>query len=94
MPVYSLPVGRKEVEVCGDGNCFYRSVALALNGKSDENFGHIREMCNELMMANPGYISTLLISTRIDGKASGAKYYVRYVGGNRGYLCLCDGLAA
>ena len=27
-------------------------------------------------------------------RESGAKYHVRFVGGNRGYLCSCDGLAA
>lgn len=53
MLVYSLPLGRKELEVCGDGNCLYRSVALAVNGESDLNFGHIREMCNEVMIENP-----------------------------------------
>ena len=52
MPAYSLPLARREVQVRVDGNCFYRAVALALNGKTDKEFGHIKEMCNMVMTQN------------------------------------------
>ncbi len=31
-----IPIGRREVRVQGDGNCFYRAVARALDSKTDE----------------------------------------------------------
>lgn len=50
---FSLSVGRESKRnVRGDGNCFYQAIALAINGKSEENFGHVRDMCNEVMIQN------------------------------------------
>jgi hypothetical protein len=37
MDLYSLPIGRKGVAVRGDGNCFYRVMALAIDGNSDKD---------------------------------------------------------
>ena len=50
MDLYSLPIGRKEAVVRGDGNCFYRAIALALDGKSDHDFANVRAMCNNVMI--------------------------------------------
>lgn len=41
--------GRREMRVAGDGNCFYRAIPLAIDGKSDSAHSRIRVLCNEIM---------------------------------------------
>ena len=52
MDFYPLPIGRKEV-VRGDGNCFYRAIALAINGQNDRDFANVRAICNNIMLQHP-----------------------------------------
>ncbi len=62
MDLYSLPIGRKEVAVRGDGNCFYRAVALAIDGKSDKDFTNVRAMCNNIMLQHPSTFNPYLFT--------------------------------
>ena len=45
----SILAGRREVNVCGDRNCFYRATALAVDGKTDHAYPVLRGMCNEMI---------------------------------------------
>ena len=49
MNFYPLPIGRKEVVVRGDGNCFYGAIALAIDGKSGKDLRNTEQKkCNIL----------------------------------------------
>ena len=47
-----LPLGKKEVVVPGDGNCFYRTIAMWSDGKSDRNHGEIKRLCRRVSLSN------------------------------------------
>ena len=49
----SIPAGRREVNVHGVGNCFYRAMALAVDGKTDHAYPVFRAMYNEMIAAFP-----------------------------------------
>ena len=45
--------GRREVNVRRDGNCFYRAMALAVSGTTDEAHKFFRAVCNEMIAEYP-----------------------------------------
>ena len=47
--MYSILAVRREVHVLGHGNCFYRAMALAVEGKTDLAYPVFRAMCNEMI---------------------------------------------
>ena len=49
----SIPEGRKEICVAGDGNCFYRSISLWMNGNTDEGHEKLRAMVNNVVELCP-----------------------------------------
>ena len=57
-----IPIGRREVRVQGDGNCFYRAVARALNGKTDRNYSKVRSLCNAVIEDFPQVFLPLLFT--------------------------------
>ena len=48
-----LRLGKREVVVRGDGNCFCRTIAMWSDGKSDINHGEIRGLCGEFIERHP-----------------------------------------
>ena len=62
MDFYPLPIGRKEVAVRGDGNCFYRAIALAINGQNDRDFANVRAICNNIMLQHPNAFKPYLFT--------------------------------
>ena len=44
-----LPLGEREVVARGDGNCFYRTIAMWSDGKSNRDHGEIRRLCGEFI---------------------------------------------
>ena len=49
-----LPLRKREVVVRGDGNYFYRTIAMWSDGKSDRNHGEfIRRLCGEFIERHP-----------------------------------------
>ena len=56
--------GRREVKVRGDGNCFYRAIARAVDGKSDEAHLTFRDMCNEMITEYPEVFESYLFNTK------------------------------
>jgi hypothetical protein len=57
-----IPIGRREVRVQGDGNCFYRAVARVLNGKMDRNYSKVRSLCNAVIEDFPQVFLPLLFT--------------------------------
>jgi hypothetical protein len=55
-----IPIGRREVQVRGDGNCFYRAMARALDGETDRSHSKVRSLCNDMIERIPKYLKPLL----------------------------------
>ena len=43
----TIPAGICEVNVHGNGNCFYRAMALAVDDKTDHAYALFRAMCKK-----------------------------------------------
>ena len=50
--------------VRGDGNCFYRAIALCRDATSDRKHGEIRSLCNSLIEKYPQVFQPLLFASR------------------------------
>ena len=59
----NLPPQRREVVVRGDGNCFYRAIALWNDEVSDEKHEEIRSLSSRLIKRNPKVFEPLLFSS-------------------------------
>jgi hypothetical protein len=57
-----IPIGTREVRVQGDGNCFYRAVARALDSKTDRNYSKVRSLCNAVIEDFPHVFLPLLFN--------------------------------
>ena len=55
-------IGRREVIVRGDGNCFYRAIARAIDEKSDKNHMKVRALCNNTLAHFPNVFEPLLFA--------------------------------
>ena len=59
----NVPPQRSEVVVRGDGNCFYRAIALWRDEMSDEKHEEIRRLSSTLIKKNPKVFQPLLFSS-------------------------------
>lgn len=55
---------RTEVVVRGDGNCFYRAIALWRDETRDRKHREIRSLCNSLIEKYPQVFQPLLFASR------------------------------
>ena len=60
----SVPAGRREVNVRGDGYCFYRATALAVDGKTDHAYLVFRAMCNKMIAEYPKVFEAYQFSSK------------------------------
>ena len=60
----NLPSQRREVVVGGDGNCFYRAVALWRDEISDKKHEEIRRLSSSLIEKNSKVFGPLLFSSK------------------------------
>ena len=44
---------RKEISVCGDGNCFYRAISLWNDRTTDRNHSNVRTSINRVLESFP-----------------------------------------
>ena len=73
-----VPVGRRERKVRGDGNCFYRAMALAVNGSTDRDFATIRAICTKRIADYPDvFIAYLFISKTVEEHLAIVPWIVR-----------------
>ena len=59
----NVPPQRREVVVRGDGNCFYRAIALWRDEISDEKHEEICRLSSTLIEKNPKVFQPLLFSS-------------------------------
>ena len=59
----NLPPQRREVVVRGDGNCFYRAIALWRDEMRDEKHEEIHTLSSSLIEKNQTVFEPLLFST-------------------------------
>ena len=57
----NVPRQRSEVVVRGDGNCFYRAIALCRDEMSDEKQEEIRSLSSAWIEKNPKVFQPLLV---------------------------------
>ena len=59
----NLPPQRREIVVRGDGNCFYRAIALWRDETSDKKHEEIRRLSSSLIEKNPKVFEPLLFAS-------------------------------
>ena len=59
----NLPPQRREIVVRGDGNCFYRAIALRRDETSDKKHEEIRRLSSSLIDKNPKVFEPLLFAS-------------------------------
>ena len=59
----NLPPQRREIVVRGDGNCFYRAIALWRDETSDKKHEEIRRLRSSLIEKNPKVFEPLLFAS-------------------------------
>lgn len=59
-----IQAARREINARGDGNCFYRAIALAVDGKTDHAYRVFRAMCNEMIAEYPEVFEAYLFSSK------------------------------
>ena len=63
MKFNSIYDGRKEILVAGDGNCFYRSISLWIDGNTDRRHDELRAMVNNVIELYPTSFEPFLFNT-------------------------------
>ena len=63
MKLNSIYDGRKEILVAGDGNCFYRSISLWIDGNTDRRRDELRAMVNNVIELYPTSFEPFLFNT-------------------------------
>ena len=59
----NLPPQTREIVVRGDGNCFYRAIALWRDETSDKKHEEIRRLSSSLIEKNPKVFEPLLFAS-------------------------------
>ena len=59
----NLPPQRREIVVRGDGNCFYRAIALWRDETSDKKHEEIRRLSSSLIEKNPKVFEPLFFAS-------------------------------
>ena len=69
-----LPPQRREIVVRGDGNCFYRAIALWRDETSDRKHGEIRRLSSNFIEQHPQVFQPLLFaSSSVEEHVKGSK---------------------
>ena len=69
-----LPPQRREIVVRGDGNCFYRAIALWRDETSDGKHGEIRRLSSSFIEQHPQIFQPLLFaSSSVEEHVKGSK---------------------
>ena len=88
----NLPPQRREVVVRGDGNCFYRAIALWRDELNDEKHEEIHRLSSSLIEKNPTVFEPLLFSTNsVRVQSLKCQYYNDYAQANHFNLVLPRG---
>ena len=81
----TILAGICEVNVHGNGNWFYRAMALAVDDKTDHSYALFQAMCNKMIAEYPKVFEAYQFSS-IYRRAFQEKFEGRNVGRNDGHF--------